>query len=947
MKYGKILLMALMLTAPLFLATFSVMPVSAKIVPTPEEWNSFNPVTFTETAGVDRVNEPMDVFFYPSFGNCSSPDEIRVIAPDNETEVPSQVYNVTMESGYVKSCNVVFPVNCTAYNSVTYYIVYNNPGVSAPSYPTDLKVTTRVGEPIIEIEATVNNSEYRAYVGREASIGGTETGKEVFIWDYSSTQKLFDNTGCMWLPWAREGNNYYWWQHYKGKSTLGKTGPVFVDIEGAAIWNTNPSGLINTTSKLRFYAYNEWFITTYSYYNTGGKTYAWLKPNIATDNVYVKIVSFPNKTSGTIESYDVNQPPLGAGRDFFTTDWDGTWMDFQNTTGADNTHGFAVLQLPGDFPLARVKVTNATPFVGLMRSQWGSGPDECSMFWNGSGEVFTANLAVGFHAWSNYTYAQDLYNRLNNSLQSTLEVLTEDGSPAPSFALPSGWSTYTPVNVTETIGISRTFEPVDVFFRPGAGTCQSIDEIRVYTSNGVEIPSQVYNETTGVAGVESLNVVFLANVTANTEDTYYIIYNNPGAPAPSYTTDLSVTYKVLRTIPSYYTQDIENSYYNFTGGMEGALKEVKILGYNSTTTAMGGIFLPVIRFSGETKDEEGWFGFWSYRGSTTLVRKGPVFADVEGIITNWGQAQGRTSGMYNCTMNLRFYAYTPWVTATITFNGNGSLNYELTAITAHANTMIMPWLTRPNAVGVVETFNMTLRPGNVTRTPKNLTWCADWQKTWLDFANSTAANNPVGCSLAVMPGTTPLVGLRSEDGDEGSPYWNGTCTTKTANLAVAFHTNSNYTYAEEFYEKMSNPLTVTVGSEVSLWTEFSLIDLYNITLNFRQGLDAGDRLIVKFYSYDGTYQAQSAPIWTGTTPAIATLSKNLTHPNGWPMENVTIILYDGATAISTVASFAVHRSHLMSRLGELDYLWTVPGADRTAIMKEYVAIDGQWPYAPP
>jgi len=814
---------SLTLVALLILGILSALPVStASEFEPPTGWMSWNPITFVEAAGINRVNETVDIFFYPSPNNCSSPNEIRVIAPDNVTEVPCQVYNVTYSGGYVESCNVVFQVNCNANSQVTYYIVYHRPGAPPPGpYATDLKVATRAGKPIIEIEAMINNSEYQTYVGREASLGHTATGDENYIWDYSSTLKIFRESGWIFGPAARTEGATYFFMNYAGASTFDskRNGSIFVDIDGAAIW-TGPAataGLINITSKLRFFAYNEWFITTYSFYTTGEKTYDWLKPNMATDKVYITMVSFPNKTSGAIESYNVTQPPFGSGN-FFTTDWNGTWIDFQNTTGPNNTHGFAVLQLPEDFPLARVEVTNATSFVGLMRTDYTSGPDECSMFWNGSGQVFTANMAVGWHANSNYTYAQELYNKLTNLLQSTLEVLTENGPPTPGFSLPSGWSTYTPINVTETIGKSRTLEPVDVFFRPGAGTCQSIDEIRVYTSNGVEIPCQVYNETIIPAGVESLNVVFLANVTANKEDTYYIIYNKLSPPKPSYPTDLSVQIRIKKVTPTYYTQDVANSYYNSTGDMEGALKEVKILGYSSTTTSMSSILVPVIRFSGEINIEDGWFGYWSYSGNTTLVNNGPVFADVEGIISDWGTAQGRPSGCYNTTIKVRFYAYTPWVTATITFNCNGTVNYELMTIGVHSNTTAMSLLTRPNAASVIETFSVTQKPGNVTRTPKSLAWCADWDKTWLDLQNTNASNNPVGTAVINLngAGTTSFIGIRSEDGDEASPYWNGTCNTKTAKMAVGFHTNANYTYAKDLYTRLTNPLTYTIGEERSV-----------------------------------------------------------------------------------------------------------------------------------
>ena len=128
---------------------------------------------------------------------------------------------------------------------------------------------------------------------------------------------------------------------------------------------------------------------------------------------------------------------------------------------------------------------------------------------------------------------------------------------------------------------------------------------------------------------------------------------------------------------------------------------------------------------------------------------------------------------------------------------------------------------------------------------------------------------------------------------------------------------------------------------------FTLVTVYMINLYVNDTFNFGSSLKVMFYTYCGIYQANST-VWSGTTPAKITLSVNVTHPNGLPVERADVVITDEfGTTLETVASFMVSRSHLIGRLGELDYLWAVPGANRPAIMQEYVAIDGQWPYAPP
>ena len=126
----------------------------------------------------------------------------------------------------------------------------------------------------------------------------------------------------------------------------------------------------------------------------------------------------------------------------------------------------------------------------------------------------------------------------------------------------------------------------------------------------------------------------------------------------------------------------------------------------------------------------------------------------------------------------------------------------------------------------------------------------------------------------------------------------------------------------------------------------SLVTLYKVHLDLTGDFYEGNNLVVAFYDYQNRQEANTT-VWSIVPPEPLTLSIDIQHPLNKGIENATLLLTDDhGNIIRTVTSFLVRRSHLLGRLGELDYLWTVPGADRTAIMKEYVAIDGQWPYAP-
>ena len=179
----------------------------------------------------------------------------------------------------------------------------------------------------------------------------------------------------------------------------------------------------------------------------------------------------------------------------------------------------------------------------------------------------------------------------------------------------------------------------------------------------------------------------------------------------------------------------------------------------------------------------------------------------------------------------------------------------------------------------------------------------------------------------------------------------GTQRTLTFTWNTTKVTPGNYTISAQAStvpdEADTTDNTKVDGSVVVTHTQFTLSTLYEVNLNVNEIFDYGGSLKVQFYSYSGVYQGE-VTVWIITTPGYVTLSANASHPLNWPIENATLVLTDDlGNILQTVTSFVVHRPDLMVRLGELDYLWTVPGADRTAIMKEYVAIDGQWPYAPP
>ncbi len=191
-------------------------------------------------------------------------------------------------------------------------------------------------------------------------------------------------------------------------------------------------------------------------------------------------------------------------------------------------------------------------------------------------------------------------------------------------------------------------------------------------------------------------------------------------------------------------------------------------------------------------------------------------------------------------------------------------------------------------------------------------------------------------------------------------YFTITVVSGTHAGNIVYDVYGNYTYAHnpkvsEYsyhggYHLTTDPSlnrTLPYKALISMLNGKLNITTTNIDLDhWFSGLDADVNVTWLTYTFE---QQTTWNIWTGNLPHRETRNENKTHPLTYefdtPVEVVELVLVRGGEEF-ILARFTVSRPVLITRLGELDYLWTVPGADRSTIMKEYVAIDGQWPYAP-
>jgi len=181
-------------------------------------------------------------------------------------------------------------------------------------------------------------------------------------------------------------------------------------------------------------------------------------------------------------------------------------------------------------------------------------------------------------------------------------------------------------------------------------------------------------------------------------------------------------------------------------------------------------------------------------------------------------------------------------------------------------------------------------------------------------------------------------------GSQGVPHrapWDNHCINKSG-------WGGSIDYGE------STPLTTTPAvTTIRVLPFFKLENLFKVSLDVNLWLENGSRLVVKFYRYDNTYQAESL-FWEGTTPAQVVKAENVPHPRsseGYPwgtVQKAALVATDNlGNEIQIVDNFTAYRNHLWNRLTGIRAEWPyATPLERDALWMELSGIRIQWPYAP-
>ena len=140
-------------------------------------WAYRIPLTVTETAGVDRVNDT--VAFHVDFpaGLESDPRRDIRLADSSDAEVPVFVHNVSYTARQCTGADIIFTVPAiSALASTSFNLYFSNYNAAAPSYGRQVYIVEGFGAPALSPGWTVSNADGLAYsAGGALRVQGTAT----------------------------------------------------------------------------------------------------------------------------------------------------------------------------------------------------------------------------------------------------------------------------------------------------------------------------------------------------------------------------------------------------------------------------------------------------------------------------------------------------------------------------------------------------------------------------------------------------------------------------------------------------------------------------------------------------------------------------------------------------------------------------------------------------
>ena len=299
---------------------FCSMTVSAETSATWDPaWKSGIKIVVQETAGIDRVKEPVECeiqFVHRLSGkdvrdvSADVKREIRVIHTESGTrllEIPSQVYDV--RHGKINDqkdprevsvrVQVVFYADVPAYSTERYTVWYGNPQAKLPEYPSELNVTGK------DVRYTVDNATYKIITeevsGQIDQIDIKFATKPSLRFKYGT---LHWNPDFIIIPddYPTTGYTWFYAHHFDKPEWEIESGPIFFSLKRSQLIPGQDIAYMEVC--YRFYAGLPYFISkTHIEAKKDTRTFAIRNDELAFGRNDFNMVGWRNKTPDMKENH--------------------------------------------------------------------------------------------------------------------------------------------------------------------------------------------------------------------------------------------------------------------------------------------------------------------------------------------------------------------------------------------------------------------------------------------------------------------------------------------------------------------------------------------------------------------------------------------------------------------------------------------------------------------
>jgi uncharacterized repeat protein (TIGR01451 family) len=329
-------------------------------------------------------------------------------------------------------------------------------------------------------------------------------------------------------------------------------------------------------------------------------------------------------------------------------------------------------------------------------------------------------------------------------------------------------------------------------------------------------------------------------------------------------------------------------------------------------------------------------------------------------------------------------------TVTVTNTGNASDNFNLTvsdnAVPSWGPTVSPTSLTVPPGENRPATLSVTVPSNAIGGTIDNIKVKATSQAD-----NTVSGSGSCIAQVTISRGISVSISPSSQNGTPGSVLSYTVTVNNTGNVSDTYTLTPTDNAIPTWSPSVPSPLVVaafssgnatlsvtipsgaTVGTidnirvtangtgdntsssctaqaVMIIWTgtaTFNLENLYAVGLEKDLQINAGSKLVAKFYTYGGSYQDNTV-LETFTPPVHIMENENVSRPGNGPIQRVDLAVVDNeGNELEVINILETSSTVLVSRVGQINALWPFASeAQRAFYTSELGSTNGLWPFAP-